>query len=147
LLKEAAERGDRYAATNLHARFASTICWLRDDPESAIADLHQSIEQWSRRQFYVQHYWEMIGLAEIDIYQLRGQAAYERVVKSWSALRRSLLISQVQVALIESLHLRARCAIAAALTTADSSLLRDAERAVERIERENMAWGNALALL
>jgi hypothetical protein len=147
LLKEAQERGDRYAAANLRTRFAANGCWLNDEPEKARLDIKEVMAHWPQQQFYVQHYWQLIGETEIELYCGNGEAAYQGVLDRWRALKKSLLM-YVQFAHLESLHLRARSALAAAAMAKENSraqeLLNIAERDAAKIEREKMAWNYGL---
>jgi serine/threonine protein kinase len=144
LLKEARERGDLYAATNL-GTFVGHLTWLAtDDPEGAASDLRGLMERWSRQGFHVQHLTGLMGQLQIDLYSGDGAAAWQRIMAEWPALAGSLFL-RVQVVRIFMVHLRARSALAAA--GKQPSLLRAAERDARRLEKENMAWSVPLAQL
>jgi hypothetical protein len=144
LLKEARERGDLYAETNLSLRHLYVARMAADQIETAREELARSIESWSHGGFHVQHYYAWCARVEMALYSDAGQSAWELVARQWASLRRSLL-DRVQFLLIESRHLRARAALAAA--AGSRRLLGIAERDCRRIEHEQMPWGNALALL
>jgi serine/threonine protein kinase len=147
LLKEARERGDLYAATNL-GTFVGHLTWLAaDDPEGARRDLGEVMGHWSRQGFHVQHLTGLMGRLQIDLYRGAGEAAREHVLGQWPLLRRSLFL-RVQVVRIFMRHLRARAALAAAARAArPGPLWRAALGDARRIERERMAWAGPLAWL
>ena len=71
--------------------------------------------------------------------------AWGRTVGQWRALTRSMLL-RIQGIRLEALHLRARCAVAAAAVASDRDpYLNDVERMATRIRRERMAWADPLA--
>ena len=151
LLKEAAERGDLFAATSLGTRFSYLVNLSRDDADRARAQLRQAADEWSQQDFTMQHYFQMVGDAEISLYSGANHSAWKSLLGRWRDLERSLL-RRIQLFRVESQHLRARCALAAAtrgsLAAADRKrLLRATGRDARRIEREDVAWSNPLAAL
>ena len=147
MLKEARERGDLYAATNL-ATFVGHLTRLAaDDPTGARQELQEVIRHWSQQGFHVQHLTGLMGHLQIDLYSGDGAAAWQRISAEWPALKRSLFL-RVQTVRIFMLDLRARSALAAAAHAAERKLLlRWAERDARRLERERMPWADALARL
>ncbi len=147
LIKEARERGDLYAATNL-GTFVGHLTWLAaDDPEGARHDLREVMRQWSQQGFHVQHLTGLMGQMQIDLYRGDGAAAWTRITSEWPALARSLFL-RVQTVRIFMLSLRARSALVAAMTARDRKpYLRVAERDARRLERERMHWSEPLARL
>ena len=145
LRKEARERGDLYAATNL-GTFVGHLTWLAaDDPEGARRDLGEVMGQWSQQGFHVQHLTGLMGQVQIELYSGDGTAAWKRMTEQWPALAGSLFL-RVQVVRIFMLHLRARCALlASAATVNPTPLWRAAERDARRLEREQMPWSVPLA--
>jgi hypothetical protein len=144
--KEAQERGERYSLASLgvfgvHERLAA------DDPGQAQSDLDAIMAVWSHRGFHVQHMEELWVQLHIDLYRQDSAAAWDRLARQWPALERSLIM-RVQVIRIGMRHLRARCALARAVAVPDPEpFLAAAERDAGRLEREKMAWGDALAQL
>ena len=149
LLKEARERDALYVETNLRARVCY-IAWLAaDDPERAAHDVRQGMERWSQGGFHLQHYYEMVSTTEIALYSGRGAEAWAGVERCWGDLRRSFLL-RVQPVLIESLFLRARAALAAAMdpsVTPDrrARLIAAAERDATRLAKEKASWAQGLS--
>jgi hypothetical protein len=150
LLKEARDRGDLFHVTNTRTRLSYVLRLAQDQPELARQELREAIGVWPQRGFFLQHWYEMYGQAESALYAGEARAAVEDLEGRWTVLRRSLLL-HVQSVLINSLNLRARCVIAAAVETESAGeaarLLRIAEKDARRMEREHMPWGDALARL
>jgi serine/threonine protein kinase len=151
VLEEAQGRGDLFGVTNVRTRLSYVLRLAQDAPEEAREELRNAIAPWSREDFFLQHWYEMLGQAEVGLYSGEPAAAWRLLQERWQALRRSFLL-RVQSVLINSLSLRGRCAIAAA--TADEvtrrdreRLLRRAQKDARRLEREKMPWGTALARL
>jgi hypothetical protein len=147
LIKEARERNDLYAVTNLSLVIRTFVRLAEDEPERARRELRQVMDEWSQQGFHVQHMNRLFDEVQIDLYQGAGSAAWERVTGQWPALARSYLL-RVQQVRIFLLHLRARAALAAAPAAAEpASLLHAAERDARLLRRERIAWAEALAQL
>src|SRR5262249_47243995 len=83
----------------------------------------------------------------VDLYRGDPGATYDRHCQQWRAFKGSFLLNS-QICRLLVPELRAR----SALGVADSSrnpapLLREVDQRARRIERENMPYGNALAML
>jgi hypothetical protein len=147
-LHVAKARGDLLART----LFRTGLCcyaWLgKDDPSGARREATQASAEWSQRGTVVQAYLDLQAQVEIDLYEGQPQSACERLTLRWPALKRSYLL-RVQYIQIQMSYLAGRAALAAAATQDKDKrrLLRQVDRAVRRIEREDMPWGDALALL
>jgi hypothetical protein len=123
---------------------------MSDEPVRAREELDRAVDQWSHQGFYLQHYFHLLGETEISLYAGPSPVAWEGLLGRWRALERSLLLRSVQLFRIESRHLRARSAIAAATcqepgTSSWKDPLRSALRDARRIEREATPWGHPLA--
>ena len=146
-IKDSQLRGDLYAETNLRTRVSYHVLLAQDRPEKARQEIRESLARWSHRGYHLQHYFDLFGQAEIDLYEGNARAAWERVVAGWPAFERSL-VRRTQLVFLESAHLRARTAVAAvAQGHAPERLLKLAERDARRIEREAMPWSDPLAQL
>jgi serine/threonine protein kinase len=147
LRKEALERGDLYAATNL-GTFVGYLPWLAaDDPAGARRDLSDVIRQWSQRGFHVQHLTGLMATVQIHLYEGNGEAALAHLTEQWPTLRRSMFL-RVQTVRTFMRSLRARGALLAAARAADPRpLLRAAERDAARIDAERMNWSQPIAQL
>jgi len=144
-LKAAMERGDLYSAADLRL-FTSNMAWLaEDDVPGARLAVDEAMALWSKQGFHVQHYYAFYARGQIDLYESAGVDALRSVEASWPALRASMLL-EVQSIRVESLHLRARCALAAARE--DSShleqYLRSAESDARRLRRETSVFAPAM---
>jgi hypothetical protein len=149
LMRDARARSDLWAETMLrlgNGMFSHGIRLAADDPEGARQEIRTAIASWSHRGFLLQHFFELLALAEIDLYCGEGMAAWTRVRERWPALKRSLLLG-IQELLIHALALRARSGVAAAALDSGERrlLLSSAERDARRIEREGAVWGNGLS--
>ena len=107
-----------------------------------------AIEDFSPRGYVLQCWYELSGQVETLLDEGAAGGAREHLLARWPALEESLFL-RIQTIRINSLHLRARTAIAAAAgeSSGYEPLLAEAARDVRRIEREDMPWGNALARL
>jgi hypothetical protein len=151
LLKEARDRDALYAETNLRTRLAYIVWLAADDAEQAEREVRQGMAIWSQQGFHIQHYYEMIASAEIALYVGTPEAAWTDLDRKWRDLRQSLLL-RVQPVLIESLYLRARVALAAAVQAGRESgrrglLLRAAARDARNLSRQDAPWAKAIAHL
>jgi hypothetical protein len=147
VLKQAEDRGDLYAATNIRTRISYVTLLAQDQPQ-AREELQAAIAPWSGTTFRLQHWYELCGQVECSLYSGDGAAAWRHVEPRWPALKRSLIL-RVQSVRIHSLFLRARSAIAAGAEAGGEKdeLLEIARKDARRIEKERMPWGNALARL
>jgi serine/threonine protein kinase len=147
LIKEARERNDLYAVTNLSLVIRTFVRLANDEPERARRELRQVISEWSQQGFHIQHMNRLLDEIQIDLYQGQGGAAWERVTGQWPVLARSYLL-RVQQVRVFLFYLRARAALAAAPAAANPGrLLHAAERDARRLHRERIAWAEALAQL
>ncbi len=149
LLKEAEERDDLTATTNIRTRVSYLVSLADDDSERAHADVKQGMSRWSRQSFHTQHSWELYAQGEIHLYEGRARAAWGQLERDWPALRRSFLL-RIQNVRIEFHYLRARCALAIAFdpeTAPDErgALRRAARKDICRLRREKTPWATALS--
>jgi hypothetical protein len=146
MLADAERRADRYAANVLRGR-RSNISWLaNDDVVGARAAVLEAFRLWPRREFHLQHYYELRAATEIDLYAGATADALQRVSRNWVSIARSLL-RRIQNVRIELWNLRARSALARAAETGDRALVASALRDARRIDREAMPWARPLAEL
>jgi eukaryotic-like serine/threonine-protein kinase len=151
LLEAADVRGDRYAAIDLRMRIAHIGYLAADAPEQARQHVAQAIQCRPPDAHAWQHWWSLIAQLEIALYAGEGPAAWGLLTAQWASLRRSGLL-RVQYILIESLYHRACAAVAVAAEqgcprAVHRELLQLATHAAQRLEREQMPWGQALAQL
>ncbi len=151
LLQEAGDRGDLFATTTLAIRNSYIVRLMADEPGKARQELRSAAARWSQSGFTMQHYFRLVGEGEISLYEGSGHAAWKSLLEQWRVFERSLL-RRIQFVGIESLHLRGRCAVAAAGSPAVSAsrrerLLRSGARDARRLQREKAHWGDPLAEL
>lgn len=147
-LREAMERGDRYAAANLRTGLAILERLLPGDSAGALARVDETMAEWSQRGFHIQHYYDLVARSGISLYRREGAAAHEHMLKQWPDLSSSLLLL-VQFVRIDGGCLRARTALAHAIEDVSSrpALLTAVEKDAAKVEKEDMAWGTAQAKL
>ncbi len=65
-----------------------TFCRLiSDEPEKARRALRKAAERWSHQSFYLQHYFQLFGDAEISLYSGSGQGAWKELSERWWGLK------------------------------------------------------------
>jgi serine/threonine protein kinase len=144
-LKEAQERGDLYAMTNLSTYIMAVFRLAADEPEEARTELSGAMERWSQKGFHIQHHNALLARLHIDLYRGDGAAAWGHISEQWPAYSSSLLL-RVQQVRIDVNQLRARTALAAAATAPDPrKLLRRVDQIARQLEREGVPWASAHA--
>ena len=143
--RDAAGRGDNYAATDLGAGIANVAWLINDDAAAARAVADEARRSWRPAGFQLQHYWDMLAHEHIRLYQGYGDAAWRDVVERFDGLKRAHLLF-IHMLEVEALHLRARCALAAA-TRGDSAPVAAARRDARRLERIGTGVAVAFAAL
>jgi tetratricopeptide (TPR) repeat protein len=149
LLKEARERGDLYAETNMSMGIMPLIRLAADDPAAARSDLREITARWPRQGFQAPHVVQVWDEGQIHLYTSDAAAAWDHINEPWPLLSKSFTLrsQEIRVFLV---HLHARSALAAASTTAgtdSNSLLTIAQQDARRLEREQAPWAGALAQL
>ncbi|HET9796199.1 MAG TPA: hypothetical protein VFS34_17260, partial [Thermoanaerobaculia bacterium] len=145
LLREAEERGDLYVQTNLGTFMVPHALLAADDPAGARASVRRSLEMWSAEGFHLQDLTALMSDTLIDLYEGRGDAAWNRISGQWPAVKRSQML-RIQVLRIVLRHFRARSALAAALAAKDPEpSIRAALADARRIAREGIPWATPMA--
>jgi tetratricopeptide (TPR) repeat protein len=144
LLDDARRRGNLYLVTELCTR--CNFVWLiADQPDEGERDTIDAIARWSQRGFDRQHYGAMIALVQTALYRGDGTAAWRLLAERESGLGESML-TYIQPFRIETLFLRARSAVAAAVADPSAThFLPVARNCARRIARENVAWATPIA--
>ncbi|HZU37769.1 MAG TPA: hypothetical protein VFA18_17750, partial [Gemmataceae bacterium] len=147
ILKDAEERGNLFVLAN-HATFTRPLAQLAaDDSDTALKDLDDLMAQWSQEGFQAQHFYSMYAHVQIHLYRGDAEAAHNWLVSQWPGLVGSLLL-RVQHVRIFSYEARARAALAlAARSGRPSSLLKQIDHDIRRLEREPVGYAQALARL
>ena len=154
-IHQALERSDRFAAAIL-AYFAAHGNLCMGDVDGARRVLRMAAVNWTTRDYHLQHYYQLRGAVQIELYSGNSEAAWAHLAAALPALRRSLL-TRVQLTRMEVAHMHARCALARVAATAPDPgraarrqtrrLLRIALREARRLEREGVHYCTALATL
>jgi eukaryotic-like serine/threonine-protein kinase len=146
LVARAEDRGDLYAAVSMSSGLAN-MAWLAlDQVTEAQQRLLDAERRWSNQSFQFQHYWYLLARTQIDLYLNDGPAAHARVLASWPAFARSLLL-RVQNIRIEARGFRGRAALAAARGPDGAALLAEAAREARAIARERTDNARGIAAL
>ncbi len=111
---DALDRGDLYAAVNLRIGFANTARLVAGDPAAARADVAASMRDWSKQGAHLEHFYELVALANADLYEGKPEDARTRVLTQWRPMRRALLM-MVQTVRIHLWRLRGATSLAAAV--------------------------------
>jgi hypothetical protein len=143
LLRDAEERGDRYLVTTLRTSVVHILGLAADQPLEARREGAQAAREWSSQGFHLQHYhFKVFADGQISLYLGEAAAAHRRICRLWPELRAAML-TQIQHLRLEGVHVRARCALAAARAAsggARAGWLRAAEQDRQRIAREHAPW-------
>jgi serine/threonine protein kinase len=147
LLKEARERGDLFTATSLQIHSAH-IDLADDEPDRARQTIVEAMRLWPQSGFHLQHHHALLGVVEANLYAGRADEAWTTINERWPALQESLLLRLQEIRIIMT-HLRARCALAAALApgAAKNELIQSAGRDARALESERMPYADPMAQL
>jgi tetratricopeptide (TPR) repeat protein len=99
--REALERGDLYGYTNIVTAGGYVVPLVEDRPAGAIAMLDEAMRDWPRTNFHMQHFLELVALAQVDLYRAEGRTL-ANLERAAPALRQSMLL---RVPMIETSHL------------------------------------------
>lgn len=147
LLREALERGDRYAAINVRTGASHLVRLAADDPHASREESASAIREWSHRGFTLQHVFDLFAQTETLLYEERAQEALALLESRWSDVRRSMMLRSQTVRIFTN-DLRGRIELACAVRAGLVGRVRYARRVaarVEALEREDLAWGRAMA--
>jgi hypothetical protein len=146
LVARAEDRGDLYAAVSMSSGLANMAWVALDQVTEARQRLLEAERRWSNQSFQFQHYWHLLARTQIDLYLDDGPAAHARVLASWPAFARSLLL-RVQNIRIEARGFRGRAALAAARGSDRAARLAEAAREARAIARERTDNASGIAAL
>ncbi len=151
VMKDCAERGDQYAETCLRSVVMWFVRLAADQPQKALAEIRWARENWSQEGFHLQHYTQLLGWTETALYCGRPRVAWEAMEVGWRPLVRSQLL-RIELARVESFHLRCRAALAFAVASPAGSPQAKAALAVVRktlvrLASEQHPWAGPWGLL
>jgi serine/threonine protein kinase len=153
LLDDARNRGDRYAETTFSLYIGHVPHLLAGDPAAAERLARAAGTAWSQQRFNVQHYYLLIALTEIRLYEEggRGPAAFRHLDGAWAELERSLLLLlELPRVEMQLLRLRALAALAAGDGVEPAERERAAAmvaRLARRLGRFRVPWAVPVGLL
>ncbi|MGM0491095.1 MAG: ATP-binding protein, partial [Planctomycetota bacterium] len=147
ILREARQRDDLFAGVVPGTYFGNIIWLATGQVGEARRQAELALAGWPRQPFLMQHMFELIGSASIDLYVGEGPAAWQRIAEAWQDFRGSWH-TRHRFPRILVLHLRARSALASVgCGMNDRRLIRSAQRDAKRILREPTGWSQPLARL
>ena len=114
LVKEAQERGNLYAETNLTAAVGYIPGLIGDDPLQARAALAELLTRWKVDALHLPHVNGLLSEVYVDLYEGRPDKALARLDGEWARIERSLL-TRAQVLRIALWFARGRARLGAAL--------------------------------
>jgi eukaryotic-like serine/threonine-protein kinase len=144
--EEALARDDRLTLQWLSS-WQAIVDVVRGELASATHAVCDARGRLPENRYTLPHLFALIASTAIDLYAGDARAAYTRLKREWPAIKRGQLL-RLQVYRIELLRLRTISALALAAVTPyeRSKLHAHVERDVQAIEREQVAWGRAVAL-
>jgi ATP/maltotriose-dependent transcriptional regulator MalT len=145
LVKEANERGDLYAATNMMCAVGYCRTLLAGDPEGARQELTDAVARWNvHDSFHLQHFNAVLSNSYIDLYRGDGAQAWERLDGAWPSFERSVLL-RLQTLRANARFARSRAALCLAAATGRRDLHATALGDARRLEGEGAGYCQALA--
>jgi len=145
LVKEANERGDLYAATNMMCAVGYCRSLLAGNVEEARRELTETVARWNvHDSFHLQHFNAVLSSSYIDLYGRDGAAAWQRLQEVWPSFERSVLL-RLQTLRANALFARARAALSYAAKGGGPGLLKSALADARRLEREGAEYCRAVA--
>ncbi|HVX60958.1 MAG TPA: protein kinase, partial [Pirellulales bacterium] len=145
MLSEAEQRGDLFCSAMSRLANCNAVWLVEDNPAEARRNVESAMAAWHGRDFSLQHILSEMALVQADLYQRRGNDAWQRAEAFWRPLAASGMLRQVVMG-VECHWLRARAALAA-LDRGRSrrALLRTAECDARYLERKPFEWCPAVA--
>jgi serine/threonine protein kinase len=141
LLEEADQVGDRYMSVQLRDGSLAIMWLVADDPEGGRRDVKAAMDLWPTDRYLLQHWHQMYGEGEIELYAGEPAKAYARVERDMPALKKSLIL-RIQHMRAQTMFLRGRAA--AALLDVEPArkreLLVETRSLAAQLEKEGMAW-------
>ncbi len=120
-LRDAERRADRFLETTLR-RASSVRLLAADEPDLAQVELDASVWPDPTRGFHLQHFWELEGRAELDMYRGEAGDALQRHA-AWLKLHRRSLNTAIEVVRALDLYLRIRLHLSRRVVHVSHSLL------------------------
>ncbi len=147
LSEEARERGDLYVAISIGSCFVPFGQLVGGSPETALKTLEDSLQQFTRKEFLLQHACAAIIRTWIYLYRGEGEKAWKRINEDWPKMKNHFFLRMNSIR--EPLYyVRAQSALAVSLELDNPKpMLRQAEGDARELERGRSAWPQELARL
>lgn len=147
-LKDAAERGNRFAALMFRTGPTNATWLFADDVASARDALTEALAEWPEQPFGSPHYMAITAQGRIELYAGTARQGWEAIERSWPALKRNGLF-RVQAVRTTAHQIRATCGIGASRETPRGAapLLATAERDAAAIAAERAPYTAPVAAL
>ena len=148
LCAEAHDRGDLYTPASLLTSTGVAFALLEGQPERARRDLDGALAKLPHGRYLVQHWQAVVYGSDIDLYCGEPARAYDRVIASLPALKRSFLLRAAFIRILTSFA-RARYGIASIAQRPEDRDKRIAEaRLLARgLLGEHDEWAKAVSFL
>ncbi len=148
LLHNAVEQGDLYGATiartNTNAQY---VLLAADQPELARTWLDEGEAEASHARYNLKRYWALSSRVQLTLYNQDGPTAWTLLTEGWRNLAQAGIF-RVQVIRWEAIYLRARVALAAAVSSsAHRPLVATARADGERLRNSDCEYAEAWGLL
>ena len=140
-LKDAAERGNRFAALMFRTGPTNATWLFADDVAGARSALTEALAEWPERPFGSPHYMATTAQGRIELYAGTPRNGWEAIERAWPALRRTGLF-RIQSVRTTARQIRASCCIGASHTAPATAapLLAAAERDAAAIAAERAPY-------
>ena len=133
-LREATDRHDVDTITVLRWGLFATA-WLRGGDSQALrASVHDAMRPWAKSAYNGHHHFACSALAQVDLYEGRGQEAFRRLEEDFPRARRASRFS-VEIRHCGSRQLRGRAAVLAA-AVASPMMVSERRRMLASAERD-----------
>jgi hypothetical protein len=147
-LRRADERADRYAGTALRIGHVALHLLALDRAEHCRDQALEALAAWPARGSHIQHYLQLVAVIQADLYLGTGDMAHQRIEQAWATLKRAQLL-RIQSVAMELRNLRARAALAAAISSPDErarqKLIALAESEAKAIAADELRFSQPLA--
>src|SRR6185369_4798728 len=92
MLREAEQRGDRFASSHMQTGIQIVNWLMRGDVEGARTIVDQTLVMCPNQGIHVPHFMDVVGRVHIDLYASNAADAHRRALAWWPRLRRALLL-------------------------------------------------------
>ncbi|MCC6646224.1 MAG: protein kinase [Polyangiaceae bacterium] len=120
VMREAIERGDRYAMQ--HIIYPVTVAFILDDDLAGALRVHDAfVTGWTLDRYNSGHWGALVSRVSMERYERRGVDAHDRICAEWKVLKRQYLLD-VELVRVCATYERALSALAAVRDGAPSRL-------------------------